>query len=139
MNTSFYKEIISKLEALIKKEYFVLFLKGLLITLIIALGLFVLFSLITHFTVQHYGTEGLNILSYIVGFTDIDPFLLNLFQGKYEIAMNFIAKASLQAIISNNILKSVFTVFLADSHTKKAALAGMGIVTAVNLILVFLI
>ena len=46
MNTSFYKEIISKLEALIKKEYFVLFLKGLLITLIVALGLFVLFSLI---------------------------------------------------------------------------------------------
>jgi uncharacterized membrane protein (DUF4010 family) len=101
--------------------------------------LFVLFSFITHFTIQHYGTEGLDILSYIVGFTDIDPFLLNLFQGKYEIAMNFIAKASLQAIISNNILKTLFTVFLADSHTKKVTLAGMGIITLINLILVFLI
>jgi hypothetical protein len=53
--------------------------------------------------------------------------------------MNFIAKASLQAIISNNILKSVFTAVLADSHTKKAALVGMGIITLINLILVFLI
>jgi len=101
--------------------------------------LFVLFGYVTHFTVQHYGTEGLNILSYIVGFTDIDPFLINLFQGKYPIEMNFIAKASLQAIISNNILKSIFTAVLADSHTKKAALIGMGIITLINFILIFLI
>jgi uncharacterized membrane protein (DUF4010 family) len=101
--------------------------------------LFVVFSFATQFTVQHHGTEGLNILSYIVGFTDIDPFLLNLFQGNYQIGIDFIAKASLQAIISNNILKGLFTIILADSKTKKAALAGMGIVTVINLILVFLI
>lgn len=45
MNTSFYKEIINKLEALIKKEYYALFLVGLLIALIIIVGAFTLFSL----------------------------------------------------------------------------------------------
>ncbi len=97
--------------------------------------LFVLFSFLTHYIVQNYGTGGLNILSYVVGFTDIDPFLLNLFQGKYPLAVNFIAKASLQAIISNNILKSVFMGVLADRQTKKIAIIGMGIITAVNLVM----
>jgi hypothetical protein len=46
MNTSFYKEILSKLESLIRKEYFVLFLKGTLISLLLILSLFVFFSLI---------------------------------------------------------------------------------------------
>ena len=101
--------------------------------------LFVLFSFITHYTVVNYGTEGLNVLSYVVGFTDIDPFLLNLFQGKYPIEITFIAKASLQAIISNNILKSVFMAVLADSKTKKTALIGMGIITVINFILALII
>ena len=64
MNTSFYKEIISKLEALIKKEYFVLFLKGLLITLIIALGLFVLFSLIE--TLSYFKSSVRTILFFVL-------------------------------------------------------------------------
>ncbi|HEX9250829.1 MAG TPA: DUF4175 family protein [Ignavibacteriaceae bacterium] len=45
MNTSFYKEIISKLELLIKKEYFSLFLLGLFTALIIIISAFTLFSL----------------------------------------------------------------------------------------------
>lgn len=49
MNTSFYKEIISKLESLIKKEYLVLILKGIFITLIIIMGVFALFSFVESF------------------------------------------------------------------------------------------
>jgi hypothetical protein len=45
LNTSFYREIIGKLELLIKKEHFALFLVGLLIALIIIVGAFTLFSL----------------------------------------------------------------------------------------------
>ena len=46
MNTNFYKEIIGKLELLIKKEYLALFLLGLLTTLIIIITVFTLFSLV---------------------------------------------------------------------------------------------
>ncbi len=44
MNTSFYKEIIAKLESLIKKEYVELILRGLILSLIIVVGIFLLFS-----------------------------------------------------------------------------------------------
>ena len=46
MNTSFYKEIISKLELLVKKEYFELLLFGLCAALIITIGTFTVFSLV---------------------------------------------------------------------------------------------
>jgi hypothetical protein len=46
VNKGFYKEIISKLELLIKKEYLTLFLSGLLTTFIIVITVFTLFSLI---------------------------------------------------------------------------------------------
>ena len=45
MNTSFYKEIISKLELLVKKEYLALLLLGVFTALIISVGTFIVFSL----------------------------------------------------------------------------------------------
>jgi hypothetical protein len=46
MNTAFYKEIINKLERLIRKEYLILFLTGLLISLIIIITAFTFFSFV---------------------------------------------------------------------------------------------
>lgn len=102
--------------------------------------LFILFTVLTHYALQYYGNTGLNVLSFITGFTDIDPFLLNLFQGNYpEVTQQVIGKAVLQAVISNNILKSVYTYLFSDKYTRKIAIAGLAIVTAVNIILLFLL
>lgn len=101
--------------------------------------LFALFSFLTQYTIQNYGSSGLNILSFITGFTDIDPFLLNLFTGEHNIQLAAISKAVLQAIIANNILKSIYTAVLADKKAKKLAILGIAAVTAVNIIMVFLI
>ncbi len=100
--------------------------------------LFVFFSFITHYTIQQYGGLGLNVLSYLVGFTDIDPFLLNLFQGKYTIGIDAVGKAALQAIISNNILKSLYIYVLADKRTKKLAISGLAVITILNIIFAIL-
>ncbi len=108
-------------------------------TALLFAGLFVFFSLLTHYVLSSFGFGGLNILSYVVGFTDIDPFLLNLFQGKYSIGMDLIAKASLQAIISNNILKAIYTYIFADKHTRKTAIIGLAVITIVNIILAVII
>lgn len=102
-------------------------------------GLFVFFSVLTHYVLQSYGSGGLNVLSYAVGFTDIDPFLLNLFQGKYSIGLDMIAKASLQAIISNNILKAAYTYFFANRHTRNISILGLAVITVVNIILALII
>ena len=79
------------------------------------------------------------MLSFIVEFTDIDPFLLNLFQGKNAVGLALIGKAALQAIISNNILKMIYVYVFADKYTKKLALAGIAAVTILNIILAFLL
>ena len=99
--------------------------------------LFVLFGFVTNYTLNYFGEQGLNVLSYIVGFTDIDPYLLNLFQGKYDIGLDVIAKSTFQAIISNNILKIFYTMFLSNAETKKIVTAGLGLITLINIILLF--
>ncbi len=98
--------------------------------------LYVAFSLLTNYTLQIYGHNGLNALSIIVGFTDIDPFLLNMFQGKHpDITVTIITAATLQAIISNNILKMCYAISMGDKAIRKYILIGFSIITAVNLLL----
>ena len=98
--------------------------------------LFLLFSFLTNYTLKAFGEPGLNVLSYLVGFSDIDPFLLNLFQGKFQIEISFIAKATFQAIIANNVLKIIATMILSDKLTKRIVLAGLGFATLVNIIII---
>jgi uncharacterized membrane protein (DUF4010 family) len=102
-------------------------------------GLFILFSFLTSYTLSHFGVPGLDVLSFIIGVTDIDPFLVNLFQGKFQIPLETIGKASLQAIISNNILKSFYILTLAEAHTKKTAGIAMAVITALTVVFVFIL
>jgi len=102
-------------------------------------ALFVAFSFVTHFVVTTYGDVGLNILSYVVGFTDIDPFLMNLFQSKTDVGLDPIARATLQAIISNNILKCVYTYMFAGKSARKIAILAILGVTILNIIFAIII
>jgi uncharacterized membrane protein (DUF4010 family) len=102
-------------------------------------GLFILFSAVTNYTISHFGVPGLDVLSFVTGFTDIDPFLLNLFQGKFEIPLETIGRASFQAIISNNILKSFYILSFAESHTKKTAGIAMGIITVLTFVFAMIV
>jgi uncharacterized membrane protein (DUF4010 family) len=102
-------------------------------------ALFIIFSILTYFTIQNYGSSGLTVLSLIIGVTDIDPFLLNLFQGKYEVAIAVVGAASLQAIASNNIIKMVYTYFLADKRVFKICLKGFSIIIFFNILAVILL
>ena len=100
--------------------------------------LYVVFSLLTKYTMEFYGHSGLNVLSFIVGFTDIDPFLLNMFQGKYtDITVAIISAATLQAIVSNNILKMFYAMTLGSKPMRKFILIGFSAIIATNLILLF--
>jgi uncharacterized membrane protein (DUF4010 family) len=94
--------------------------------------LFVSLSFITHFVVDSFGARGLNVLSWIVGVTDIDPFLLNLFQGLFDVPLNLIGLAVMQAIISNNIMKGIYAAVIAGGTLRRIALTGIGIISLVN-------
>ncbi|MEI7596498.1 MAG: DUF4010 domain-containing protein [Bacteroidota bacterium] len=101
--------------------------------------LYVFFTFATYFTIKNFGNSGLNVLSFIVGVTDIDPFLLNLFQGKYEVTMMIIAIATLQATMSNNILKATYSTILSHKNLRKLTLIGFLIITTANVLAIILI
>jgi uncharacterized membrane protein (DUF4010 family) len=102
--------------------------------------LFIALSFITYYAINEFGLNGLNILSFLVGFTDIDPFLLTLFQGSgYEVSTMALAGASMQAIISNNIAKAFYGFTLGNKSYRKLLLISFFIITIVNVIALFLI
>lgn len=70
--------------------------------------LFVLMAVVTHFVLEKYGDMGLNILSFIVGFTDIDPFVLSILSSKFNVTTSSAASAIMIATGSNNILKAFY-------------------------------
>ncbi|WP_457749799.1 MgtC/SapB family protein [Sulfurimonas sp.] len=96
--------------------------------------LFVAMIVLTHFVTKHYGTSGLEILSFVVGFTDIDPFILSILTGKFSIVSTQITAAIMIAAGSNNLLKAIYAIWFGGiKNTFKSALwiSILGIITIV--------
>lgn len=106
-------------------------------TALVFAGLFILFGLITGEVNKYYGTNGVNILSFIVGVTDIDPFILNLFQSKWNIENTVIISAVLNAITSNNLLKMIYGISFGNVYIRKPLIIGFSILIALGLLLTF--
>jgi uncharacterized membrane protein (DUF4010 family) len=75
-------------------------------------GLFVAFAALTNFVTTRYGASGLHLLSFAVGFSDIDPFILSLLDGKFQVSAKDIVAAVLVASGSNNLLKAGYAMAL---------------------------
>ena len=97
--------------------------------------LFSFFAILTNLVVSNYGNVGVNILSFIVGITDIDPYILNLFQQvSSHIYIDTIFKATIIATISNNIIKMIYSIILGDSAIKKNVVIGFSILILISII-----
>ncbi|HOY30839.1 MAG TPA: DUF4010 domain-containing protein [Bacteroidales bacterium] len=101
--------------------------------------LFVAFSFLTYYAVTYFGSMGLNILSLVVGVTDIDPFLISVFQGRFNVDIDIISRVSFQAIISNNVLKLAYAMFFSGKHIRRPLLVCFSVIILVNIILLFFI
>lgn len=96
--------------------------------------LFVAMMIITHFVTKAYGTSGLEILSFVVGFTDIDPFILSILTGKFTITATQILAAIMIATGSNNLLKAIYALWFGGlKSTYKSALwiSILGVITII--------
>jgi uncharacterized membrane protein (DUF4010 family) len=82
--------------------------------------LFVFFAIITEYVMKTYGNQGVTTLAFIVGVTDIDPFLLNLLQHVGGITESTIALAVINATNSNNILKMIYAITLSSKKLNKS-------------------
>ena len=99
--------------------------------------MFVVFTILTHYTLVYAGTGGLNLLSFISGFSDITPFILNLLQGTGSVAVLVITACSMQAIVSNIAVNMCYALFFASgkSPLRPWILGGFGSVIAANICL----
>ena len=84
--------------------------------------MFVFFAFITQYVISHFGDQGLNFLSIVVGFTDIDPFILSLLSGKFSVPENAIISAVIVASGSNNLLKAIYAAILARNRSVMVAI-----------------
>lgn len=57
---------------------------------------------------QHYGDRRAGHALACVGVTDVDPFLLSLFTGKYGLDLTVLSQATLIAVTSNNLIKLIY-------------------------------
>jgi len=101
--------------------------------------LYLIFTFATYWSVDQFGNRGLSTLSFLVGITDIDPFLLNLFQGKYAITNELIAVAALQAMASNNLIKMLYALSLSRMVQWKRTAISFSILVVLNLLAIILI
>lgn len=71
--------------------------------------LFVVMIVVTQQVIDHFGKTGLDLLSLIVGFTDIDPFVLSILSGHYKtMEGQQLVGAIVVAAGSNNLLKAAY-------------------------------
>lgn len=102
--------------------------------------LFVVFTVLTHYTLTYSGTGGLNLLSVVAGLSDITPFILNLLQGTGGVAVMVIGACILQAIVSNILVNMFYAMFFSDRRKELMPylVGGLSIVIVVNgVLLVF--
>lgn len=99
-------------------------------------GLFIIFTVLTHYTLIYAGTEGLNLLSFVSGLSDITPFILNLLQGTGSIVATVVMACTMQAIISNIVVNMCYALFFSGYKSKLRPWiwAGFGSVIGVNVL-----
>ena len=97
--------------------------------------LFVVFTILTHYTLVYSGEGGLTVLSFIAGFSDITPFILNLLQGTGNITVAVVAACCLQAMVSNMVLNMGYALFFSGRQQplRKWILRGFGGVICVGI------
>ncbi len=95
-------------------------------------ALFVVFAAITQVVTTRFGAAGLHVLSFAVGFSDIDPFILSLLDGKFAVSAGAVTSAVLIASASNNLLKAAYALAFSRSRQMLPAAAWLGVTAAVS-------
>ncbi len=99
--------------------------------------LFVLFASATNYVVGQYSYSGLHLMAFIVGFTDIDPFVLSLLSGHMSVSLQAMVDAVVIAAASNNLLKAGYALGLARNRSVLPACVWLVALTALSLLYVF--
>jgi uncharacterized membrane protein (DUF4010 family) len=98
--------------------------------------LFMAVTLATHVAQSRFGRPGLDALAALVGFTDIDPFVLSVAQGNPG-PLPAVAQAILIAVSSNNLLKAGYAFGFGGGVTMWRPVAVLAALAACSLTAAF--
>ena len=97
-------------------------------------ALFVLMLLLSQWALHRFGTTGLEVLSFVVGFADVDPFVLSLLKGSFiGVPRQELAAAMVIAAGSNDLLKAIYAWLLGGWTAAARAFWGLVVLAAVTL------
>lgn len=98
-------------------------------------ALFILFTALTHYTLAYAGNSGLNVLSFVSGFSDITPFILNLLSNE-KVGDVIILQCSLQAMVANVLVNMLYAFFFSGrrSEMRRKLFASFSIIIFLNII-----
>jgi uncharacterized membrane protein (DUF4010 family) len=88
-------------------------------------ALFAVVSVATKFVLESFQDVGLHAMSFLVGFTDITPFVVSLLQGDFGIGERQIVQAIIIASASNNVLKLAYTYLLGTRRLANLVAPGL--------------
>lgn len=100
--------------------------------------LFVVFATATQYVVGRFQETGLQLMSFAIGFTEIDPFVLSVLSGHLGVSMHAAVDAVVIATGSNNILKALFALGIARNRSVLPACTWLIALTLVSLVYVWL-
>jgi uncharacterized membrane protein (DUF4010 family) len=89
--------------------------------------MFVVVTVVTKFVLLHFKDLGLRMLSFLVGASDIVPFIVSILQGNLGISEPQVLQAILVATASNNLMKAVYAYLFGNRRAATLVAAGMGI------------
>jgi uncharacterized membrane protein (DUF4010 family) len=96
--------------------------------------LFVIISVASNWVNAHFGAGGIYGLAAIVGFSDIDPFVLSVAQERSgSLSVSVGAAAVLIAASSNNLLKAAYTISLVRGRGSFAPAASLSVLAVFGL------
>jgi uncharacterized membrane protein (DUF4010 family) len=99
---------------------------------------FVAMLIATQLTLTYLGEKGVNILAAIMGITDVDPFIMGMTQAAGTVTPIKVASgAVLIAAASNNLIKGIYSVCLADRKTGTQSLSFLAALAAAGLVPLF--
>ncbi len=87
--------------------------------------LFTIVAFATKYVLVYFKDTGLRLLSFVVGFSDITPFVVSLLQGNYGIGDAPIVQAVVIASASNNLLKLAYSYVFGSRRTAWLVAPGM--------------
>lgn len=98
--------------------------------------LFVVISIATKYTLSEFKDLGLRVLSFVVGFSDITPFVVSVLQGDLGLGTAQILQAIIIASASNNLMKLIYAYLFGTRKTANLAALGMGPLAVISLVYV---